>query len=130
MDVFLPKPTWVLIPYMVSHYVWDHHCHRPPPPPPQSSQLFAKYLLIATNQVIACFRGTKIKNFGSLEKNLQHKNCHQRSSVKEVVLKNFAIFTGKHLFWSCLLIKLFKERSCRISPAWENTVQASLTRLY
>ena len=29
-----------------------------------------------------------------------------RAPVKEIVLKNFAIFTGKHLCWSPFLIKL------------------------
>ena len=27
--------------------------------------------------------------------------------LKTVKLKNFAIFTGKHLYWSLILIKLF-----------------------
>ena len=27
------------------------------------------------------------------------RSSHRMCSVKKVVLKNFAIFTGKHLFW-------------------------------
>ena len=34
------------------------------------------------------------------------KSSHWRCSIKKVVLKNFAIFTGKHLCWSTFLIKL------------------------
>ena len=37
-----------------------------------------------------------------------NKCRHLRCSVKKVVLKNFAIFTGKHLFWSLFLIKFIK----------------------
>ena len=35
---------------------------------------------------------------------LSFRNSHQRCSVKIDVLKNFANFTGKHLFWSLFLI--------------------------
>ena len=35
---------------------------------------------------------------------VQCRNNHQRCSVKKVVLKYFAIFTGKHLCWSFFLI--------------------------
>ena len=34
------------------------------------------------------------------------RNNHWKCSVKKAVLKNFANFTGKHLFWSLFLIKL------------------------
>ena len=37
---------------------------------------------------------------------IMNRNSHQRCSIKEAFLKNFAIFTGKHLCWSLLLIKL------------------------
>ena len=34
------------------------------------------------------------------------RSSHQRCSVKKGVLKNFANFLGKHLYWSLFLIKL------------------------
>ena len=34
------------------------------------------------------------------------RSSHQRCSVKRTVLKNFAIFTGKHLRRNCFLLKL------------------------
>ena len=34
------------------------------------------------------------------------RSNHQRCSIKKVILKNFAIFTRKHLCWSLFLIKL------------------------
>ena len=37
-------------------------------------------------------------------------------SVKKLVLKNFAIFTGKHLCWSISLIKLKKTIQHRCFP--------------
>ena len=36
----------------------------------------------------------------------QGKSSHRRCYIKKVVLRNFAIFTGKHLCWSLFLIKL------------------------
>ena len=38
------------------------------------------------------------------------KSSQQRCSMKKAVLKNFAIFTGKHLCWSLFLIKLLAFR--------------------
>ena len=37
--------------------------------------------------------------------NTMLRSSHQMCSVKEAVLKNFAIFTGKHLCWSLFLTK-------------------------
>ena len=42
-----------------------------------------------------------------------HRNArrsHRRCSVKNGVLRNFAIFTGKHLCWRLFLIKLQKRK--------------------
>ena len=36
------------------------------------------------------------------------RSSHQRCSIKKIVLKNFAIFTGKHLCWSLILIKAWR----------------------
>ena len=38
------------------------------------------------------------------------KRSHLRCSIKRAVLKNFAIFTGKHLYWSFFLTKFIKRR--------------------
>ena len=63
-------------------------------------------------------------------------SSHRRCSVKKGVLKNFANFTGKHLFWSLFLIKLQasglglqlyqketpkKAFSCEICEIFKNT---------
>ena len=39
------------------------------------------------------------------------RSSHRRCSVKNVVLKNFANFKGKHLYWSLFLTKLQTWRS-------------------
>ena len=39
-----------------------------------------------------------------------------RSSVKKVALKFFAIFTGKHLYWSLFLRKLQEEIPTQVFP--------------
>ena len=60
------------------------------------------------NHQIICFCLTIFKSF----KVIHHKQClnsrssHQRCSIEKAVFKNFAIFTGKHLCWSLLLIDL------------------------
>ena len=40
-----------------------------------------------------------------------HRSSHQRSSVNKAVLKNFAIFTGKHL---CCTMQVFSCEHCEI----------------
>ena len=36
------------------------------------------------------------------------RSSHQRCSIKKIFLKNFAIFTRKHLCWSLILIKAWR----------------------
>ena len=56
------------------------------------------------------YKTTKTVNCKIVNKTLQwfqnKRSSHWRCSIKEGVLKNFAIFTGKHLRQSLLLIKL------------------------
>ena len=44
--------------------------------------------------------------YHKLKKCLNSRSSHQSCSIEKAVLKNFAIFTGKHLCWSLLLIDL------------------------
>ena len=44
--------------------------------------------------------------YHKLKKCLNSRSSHQRCSIEKAVLKNFAIFTGKHLHWSLFLIEL------------------------
>ena len=48
------------------------------------------------------------------------QSSHQRCS-KKTVIKNFAIFTGKHLCWSYFLIKLLASRSATVLKRDSNT---------
>ena len=41
---------------------------------------------------------------------VKYKSSNRRYSIKKTVLKNFAIFTGRHLCWSLFLIKLMDFR--------------------
>ena len=57
------------------------------------------------------------------------RSSHLRCSIKEAVLKNFAIFTGKHMFWNLFLIKLEAWRCFPVNttkflrtPFWRTTV--------
>ena len=45
-----------------------------------------------------------------LKKCLNSRSSHQSYSIEKSVLKNFAIFTGKHLRWSLLLIDFRASR--------------------
>ena len=62
------------------------------------------------------------------------RSSHRRCSAKKVVLKNFAVFTRKHLYWSLFLIKLQAFRpasllkwtptqtfSCKYSEIYKST---------
>ena len=50
-----------------------------------------------------------------------NRSSHQRYSVKEVVRKNFAIFTGKYICWSPFLIKLQAVRDPALLKRDSNT---------
>ena len=39
-----------------------------------------------------------------------NRSCHSQMFFKKVVLENFAIFTGKHLWWSLFITKFIKKR--------------------
>ena len=44
--------------------------------------------------------------YHKLKKCLNCRSSHQRCSIEKAVLKNFAVFTGKHQRWSLFLIEL------------------------
>ena len=48
--------------------------------------------------------------YHKLKKCLNSRSSNQRSSIEKAVLKNFAVFTRKHLCWSLLLIDLWASR--------------------
>ena len=50
-----------------------------------------------------------------------NRSSHQRCSVKKVVRKNSAIFTGKHICWSPFLTKLQAVRAAAILKRDSNT---------
>ena len=50
-----------------------------------------------------------------------HKNSHRKCSIKKVVLKNFAMFTKKHLCWSLFWVNVIKERLQQKSFPVNNT---------
>ena len=52
-------------------------------------------------------KGFKKQGIDSAELGLfTYRSSHQSCSIKEAALKNFAIFAGKHLFWSLFSMKL------------------------
>ena len=44
--------------------------------------------------------------YHELKKCLNCRSSHQRCSIEKAVLKNFAVFTGKHLLYGLFLIEL------------------------
>ena len=57
-----------------------------------------------------------------LKKCLNSRSSHQSCSIEKAVLKNFAIFTGKHLCWSLSLIDLRASRPATFLKRDSNTV--------
>ena len=51
---------------------------------------------------------------------------HQRCSIKKVVLKHFAIFTGKHLCWSVFFNKVAGQKGCNFIT---KRIQSQITYL-
>ena len=56
------------------------------------------------------------------------RSSHQRCSVKKVVLKNFAVFTGKHLCSSLFLMKMQAWRPA-MSLKWDTNTCVFLWKL-
>ena len=52
----------------------------------------------------------------------KNRSNHQSSFVKKDVLKNFAIFTWKHLCWSLFFIKLQAVRAATLLKSGSNTM--------
>ena len=50
--------------------------------------------------------------YHKLKKCLNSRSRHQRCSIEKAILKNFSIFTGKHLRWT-----LFFNRVAGLKPA-------------
>ena len=57
-----------------------------------------------------------------LKKCLNSRSSHLSCSIEKAVLKNFAIFTGKHLCWSLSLIDLRASRPATFLKRDSNTV--------
>ena len=56
-----------------------------------------------------------------LKKCINSRSSHQTCSIEKAVLKNFAIFTGKHLRWSLLLIDFRASRPATFFKSDSNT---------
>ena len=56
----------------------------------------------ASESALKCFHSQK-----------QHRRC----STKKAILENFAIFTGKHLYWSLFLIDIYFEEHFRTTAS-------------
>ena len=54
----------------------------------------------------------KIENSSKIRKQCKCPETATRVVLKKVALKNFTIFTGKHLRWGLFLVKLFQHRCC------------------
>ena len=64
---------------------------------------------------------TIMMSFGEITWLQRHTNSHRRCSIKTAVLKNVAIFTGRHLCWSLFLKKLQTSRSATLLKRDSNT---------
>ena len=83
---------------------------------------------LSLDYIICLYYFHKLKSYTlQTKKILNSRSSHQRCSIEKAVFKNFAIFTGKHLCWSLLLIdlqvlkplNLLKGECCKI---FKNTI--------
>ena len=58
----------------------------------------------------------------------ESRSSHRRCSVKKDALKNFAIFTGKHLSWGLFLIKLQALTAASVSRLFSDKSKILLVR--
>ena len=80
--------------------------------------------LFSRNHLTLCFslkrEGRQMPNTERLPYQTD-KSSHRRFSITKDVLKNFAIFTGKHLCWSLFFIKLQTFRPSALLKRNSNT---------
>ena len=50
--------------------------------------------------------------YHKLKKCLNSRSRHQRCSIEKAILKNFAIFTGKHLRWTLFFNRVAGLKTC------------------
>ena len=50
--------------------------------------------------------------YHKLKKCLNSRSRHQRCSIEQAILKNFAIFTGKHLWWTLFFNRVAGLKTC------------------
>ena len=70
---------------------------------------------------VSCYFLNFIDMNHKLKKCLNSRSSHQSCSIEKSVLKNFAIFTGKHLRWSLLLIDFRASRPATFFKSDSNT---------
>ena len=73
--------------------------------------LLTNNLIFKLNLEAKSEHSTSLKNDITYSQTLRDRNNHQRYSMKKVVLRNFAKFTGKHLCQSLFLNKIASLRS-------------------
>ena len=61
------------------------------------------FLLLCFEQVLKETIGNGLRKGNT--QSICFRSSHQSCSIKKAVLKNFAIFTGKHLCWSLFLVR-------------------------
>ena len=86
--------------------------------------IYTFYLLLITVfpwQVLVIIHIYRYNSEYKLIRCENHKSSQWRWSVKEGSYKNFAKFTGKHLYWSLFLIKLQTFRSTTLLKRDSNT---------
>ena len=78
------------------------------------NKLMLSWGLTPTIISIRCMTWFLIRLFNSYSilREIFIRSSHRRRSLKKVVLKNFATFTGKHLHWSLFLNKVRLQHRC------------------
>ena len=88
---------------------------RPPTPPPP----IPAYLILPNVQRPRLL-GPPV--YSRPKSTIISRSSHRRCSIKKAVLKNLAIFTGKHPCWNVFLIKLQNFRTATLLKGNSNAV--------
>ena len=70
--------------------------------------IFLQTICLQNKSILLC---SLWKFKGNLQKLLKIRSSRMEVFCEKIFLKNLAIFSGKHLFWSLLLINLFIKKS-------------------
>ena len=98
MKLFSQRDSFILISFHGESHMYEY---LPGWPEPTEKEII-RLCLCHTSYL---HKSLKLYIYIKQKNSLNSRSSHQRCSIEKAVLKNFSIFTGKHLCWSFFFLK-------------------------